>query len=174
MQPGAKGTDRWSVPVAVDAEGRWSYVVEAWDDPLGTWWHDAPLKIEAGVDVEVMLEEGARLHEAAAKGLPKGLPKGRKAAVTAVVGVLRDDALDPGERLAAALDPDLVALLTQHPVRRLLTRSDERSIWVDRQRALFGAWYEFFPRSEGAAPDAQGVLRSGTFRTAMERLPAVA
>ena len=47
-------------------------------------------------------------------------------------------------------------------------------LWVDRERALFGSWYEFFPRSEGAAPDADGVLRSGTFRTAATRLPAVA
>ena len=27
-------------------------------------------------------------------------------------------------------------------------------VWVDRQRALFSAWYEFFPRSEGAGDPA--------------------
>ncbi len=48
-------------------------------------------------------------------------------------------------------------------------------LWVDRERALFGSWYEFFPRSEGAVTDpTTGVTKSGTFRTAMERLPAVA
>ena len=62
--------------------------------------------------------------------------------------------------------PDVVALLTQHPLRELVTSDDDREVWVDRERALFGAWYEFFPRSEGAAPDEQGVLRGGTFRTA--------
>ena len=43
LVPGAPGTDRWSAEVALDAEGMWTWVVEAWDDPLGTWWHDAPL-----------------------------------------------------------------------------------------------------------------------------------
>jgi starch synthase (maltosyl-transferring) len=174
MQPGPPGTDSWSAPLELDVEGRWTFVVEGWDDPLGTWWHDAPLKIQAGVDVEVMLEEGARLYTRAAKALPKQLPKQRRTAVQGVGDVLRDTERDPGERLAAALDPDVVALLTAHPIRQLVTTSDERAIWVDRQRALYGAWYEFFPRSEGAAPDENGVLRSGTFRTAMERLPAVA
>jgi starch synthase (maltosyl-transferring) len=174
LSPGAPGTDQWSTPLTFDAEGLWTWVVEAWDDPLGTWWHDAPLKIEAGVDVELMLEEGARLYAAAAKGLPKALAEADKLRATSVVDVLRDAAREPGERLAAALDRDLVALLTAHPVRRLVTRGEERQTWVDRRRALFGSWYEFFPRSEGAAPDAAGVLRSGTFRTAMDRLPAVA
>jgi starch synthase (maltosyl-transferring) len=50
--------DRWSAPVTFDTEGIWSFTVEGWSDPLGTWWHDAPLKVDAGVDVEVVLEEG--------------------------------------------------------------------------------------------------------------------
>jgi starch synthase (maltosyl-transferring) len=45
---------------------------------------------------------------------------------------------------------------------------------VDRRRALFSSWYEFFPRSEGAHVDDDGRVRSGTFRTAADRLDAVA
>ena len=30
--------------------------VEGWGDPLGTWWHDAPLKVEAGVDDDALLD----------------------------------------------------------------------------------------------------------------------
>jgi starch synthase (maltosyl-transferring) len=174
LRPGAKGTDRWSAEVVLDAEGTWNWVVEGWDDPLGTWWHDAPLKVDAGVDVEVMLEEGARLYAEAAKNLPKKLTKADRMRVAGLADVLRDDARDPADRMAAALDPSVVALLERHPVRRHVTLSEPRQTWVDRPRALYGAWYEFFPRSEGAAPGADGVLRSGTFRTAMERLPAVA
>ena len=174
MSPGAPGTDRWHAPVRIpddpSAEGMWSFHVEAWSDPLGTWWHDAPLKVEAGVDVDVMLEEGARLYERAAAGVPEP----SRSAVRELVTVLRDDRRDPLDRMAAATAPDVVAALTEHPVRELVTVDETRQIWVDRQRALFGSWYAFFPRSEGAAPDEQGVLRSGTFRTAAERLPAVA
>ncbi len=41
-------------------------------------------------------------------------------------------------------------------------------------RAGRGAWYEFFPRSEGAMKHADGSWQSGTFRTAAQRLPAIA
>ncbi len=168
MVAGTPGTDRWSAPLLLDAEGLWTFAVEGWSDPLGTWWHDAPLKVEAGVDVEVMLEEGARLLERVAAHLPEEVRPPVDAAVTA----LRDASLPAAERLAAGtgLEPALAG----HPLRDLVTPSEPREVWVDRERALYGAWYEFFPRSEGSAPDEQGVLRSGTFRTAMERLPAVA
>jgi len=167
MVPGAPGTDRWHADLPIDAEGSWSFVVEAWDDPLGTWWHDAPLKVDAGVDVEVVLEEGARLFERAAQGVPAE----RLSTVAAVAARLRDTANPVAQRLAAGTDPALVELLLNFPVRELVTRSESRTIWVDRERALYGSWYELFPRSEGARLDPP---RSGTFRTAMRRLPAVA
>src|SRR5262249_55233234 len=70
---------------------------------------------------------------------------------------------------------DLADVLWQHPVRELVTAAPVRELWVDRERALFSAWYEFFPRSEGAAVDkARKPLRHGTFATAAGRLPAVA
>jgi len=167
MVPGAPGTDRWHGDLSIDAEGSWSFVVEAWGDPLGTWWHDAPLKVDAGVDVEVVLEEGAQLFERATKGVPAE----RRGAVAAVAARLRDTASPVPQRLAAGTDPALVELLLNFPVRELVTRSESRTIWVDRERALYGSWYELFPRSEGASLDPP---HSGTFRTAMRRLPAVA
>ena len=122
----------------------------------------------------MMLEEGARLYERAAKALPKTVAKQDRAAVSGLVVTLRDSAVDPLDRLSSATRPTVVALLSQHPLRELVTRGESRQVLVDRQRALYGAWYEFFPRSEGAAPDAYGVVRTGTFRTAALRLPAVA
>jgi starch synthase (maltosyl-transferring) len=45
---------------------------------------------------------------------------------------------------------------------------------VQRERALFSAWYEFFPRSEGAHVDPEtGRWVSGTFADAAKRLPAI-
>src|SRR6266540_4067678 len=55
--------------------------------------------------------------------------------------------------------------------------SDPYRIWVDRPLALYGAWYEFFPRSEGAVipeGDAVGPASHGTFSTAARRLPGIA
>jgi hypothetical protein len=47
---------------------------------------------------------------------------------------------------------------------------------VDRERALYGSWYEFFPRSEGVQIDPMGrrAPASGTLRTAAKRLDAIA
>ena len=165
MRPGEN--DRWSAPVTFDTEGMWSFTVEGWSDPLGTWWHDAPLKVDADVDVEVVLEEGARLYERALAGVPKA----ERAPLLAVPDALRDVGKEPRQRLDVALAPDAVAVLDRYPVRELVTASKPHQVWVDRPRALFGSWYEFFPRSEGATLDPP---RSGTFRTAMGRLPAVA
>ena len=166
MHPGAVGTDRWLADLVVDEQGAWSFRVEGWDDPLGTWWHDAPLKVGAEVDVEVVLEEGARLFELVAKAVPRGAVRTR---VTGAVKALRRTTATPAERLAAGVD--LEPLLLDRPLRRHVTASDTRGIWVDRERALYGAWYEFFPRSEGASLDPP---RSGTFTTAAQRLPAIA
>src|SRR3712207_5959055 len=62
--------DRWLTTVVPDREGRWTYRVEAWSDPLATWHHAVEVKIEAGQGADELandLEEGARLLERVAK-----------------------------------------------------------------------------------------------------------
>ena len=54
-------------------------------------------------------------------------------------------------------------------VDEVASKSASFPIRAERVRALFGSWYEFFPRSEGATKNA-----AGTFATAAKRLPAVA
>ena len=58
--------------------------------------------------------------------------------------------------------------------RTVYGSTEKYPIRADRERALSGAWYEFFPRSEGAVKNADGTTTSGTFVTATKRLPAVA
>jgi starch synthase (maltosyl-transferring) len=165
--PDEGGTDRWYAEVTPTTEGLWRLHIEAWGDPIATWRHDAEIKIPLGQDVDLVCEEGARLHERAAKLTPKA----SRAAIQKAVSALRDADRSPQDRVAAALDRDLVAVVDAHPLRELVTASDPQPVLVERERALFSAWYEFFPRSEGASLDPP---RSGTFRTAMRRLPAVA
>ena len=172
MQPGAPGTDRWSADVTPTSEGRWSFAVEAWGDPYATWHHNAEIKIAAGIDVELMLEEGARVLERAAKSSRPAA--GRRALLDAATA-LRDVSRPVEARIAAVESPDVVSTLAASPLRDFVTTSERLPLWVDRERALYGSWYEFFPRSEGARTDpVTGATRSGTLRTAMERLPAVA
>ena len=168
MQPLAPGTDRWAATVTPTRPGRWTFSIEAWSDPYGTWRHDAPIKIQAGVDVELMLEEGARLMERAVAGVPD------EAGVKLLRGTaadLRDERYPAQVRLAAGLTPDVVKLLSRYPVRDFVTPSKRFPLQVDRPAALFSSWYEFFPRSEGSSLDPP---RSGTFAEAATRLPAIA
>ncbi|MFD7610821.1 alpha-1,4-glucan--maltose-1-phosphate maltosyltransferase [Streptomyces sp. NPDC059828] len=173
MRELAPGTDRWGADVTPRCEGRWTYGVEAWSDPLTTWRRYAGIKIPAGIDTALVLAEGAELHERAAAGVPK--TDGRET-VLAAADTLRDDSRDPGERMAAALAPEVTEVLARHPLRELVTSSDPLPLQVERHRALFGSWYEFFPRSEGARLEQgeRGRPVSGTFRTAAQRLPAIA
>ncbi len=176
----APGTDRYGADVTVGDEGAWTFHVEAWSDPVGHWHHDAAIKIPAGQDVELMLTEGALLFERAARAIrqPPGAtrPAQARAVLTDLAKRLRDRSLPPWDRLAAAETPEVAAVLDRYPLRDMVTKSARMPVQVDRQRALYGSWYEFFPRSEGVQVDPMGRREpvSGTFRTAARRLAAIA
>ncbi len=176
----APGTDRWGADVTVTSEGLWRFHVEAWADPIASWHHDAAIKIAAGQDVELMLTEGALLFERAARRIPQPpgarRPAAARTALRALVATMRDRGLTPWDRLTAAQAPQIAAILLSWPLRELVTRSSPLPVQVDRERALYGSWYEFFPRSEGVQVDPMGrrAPASGTLRTAAKRLDAIA
>ena len=167
--------DRWRADVTPDSMGLWSFEIESWGDPIATWRHNAEIKIPAGIDVELMFTEGALLLERAAAGLPKrGAAAQRKVLLEAVKAV-RDPKRPEPVRYAAATSAQVDEVLTAYPLRDLLTPNGPFPVYVDRERALYGSWYEFFPRSEGAYVDEHtGKVVSGNFQTAAKRLDAVA
>jgi starch synthase (maltosyl-transferring) len=152
--------------------GRWHFRIEAWGDPIAHWRHDAEIKVPRGQDVELMFRTGSLLLSRAAECVPaperSRLSRSARELVDGTIPVL--------DRLAAASSPEVLELLRAYPLRELDTASDWFPLVVDRERALYGSWYEFFPRSEGASfdPMARRAPASGTLRTAMKRLAAVA
>ncbi len=168
------GLDRYAAEVTPVAEGRWRFHVEAWGDPIGHWRHDAGIKIPRGQDVELMLEQGAILFDRASRSPLRPIP--HRSALAAVAARLGDPGIASWDRLAAADDEEIAAILEAAPLRELLTRSAVYPLVVHRTRALYGAWYEFFPRSEGVQADPMGRRepRGGTLRTAMCRLEPIA
>ncbi|WP_372348152.1 maltotransferase domain-containing protein [Streptomyces sp. KL116D] len=172
MHESAPGTDRWSAEVTPTSTGTWTCRVRAWCDPVATWQRDAALKVEAGVDTDLTLEEGALLLERVLAELPADSPAG--AVLRTAVAGLCDGRRAARDRLAAATAPEVRAVLDDHPLRERLTESEPLPLLVERERALYGSWYEFFPRSEGAVVEPGEPPVSGTFATAAERLPAIA
>jgi starch synthase (maltosyl-transferring) len=214
MAEAMPGTDRYAAQVTVGCEGRWQFQVEAWGDSIAHWRHDAGIKVPRGLDVGLMMAEGAILFERAARSIrpnravpagsagpvgpagpggpaaPPAPPGARwahaaraaqsaqaaRSALLALAARLRDPAIPPWDRLAAADDDEILAILAAHPLRELLTRSPSYPLAVHRQRALYGAWYEFFPRSEGVRTDPMGRREptGGTLRSAACRLEQIA
>ncbi len=179
------GTDRYGADVTPAGEGAWRFGVVAWGDPMARWRHDADIKIPLGQDVELMLAEGARLLLRAgarirpARGAsPAAVHEASRARarLKSAAAMMRDPELAPEHRLAVMNDAGLAAILDAFPLRDLVTSSPWYPLTVDRVRALYGSWYELFPRSEGAIVDPAGLRppQSGTLQTAARRLDAVA
>ncbi|MEO2133317.1 maltotransferase domain-containing protein [Microbacterium sp.] len=166
------GFDRWSVDIAPLEEGIWRFRFEAFGDDVATWEHAADVKIAAGVDTPLMREMGARLFADAAR--EKDRPAAERKALSAAAGALRDPETSDDEALAIVRDPAIAAYFDARPLQSLVTVGPDLELLVERERAGVGAWYEFFPRSEGAKRLKDGSIKSGTFRTATKRLPAVA
>jgi starch synthase (maltosyl-transferring) len=169
----APGLDRYEARLLPDREGLWSFRVEGWSDPWATWVHDATIKIAAGVDVELMLAEGALLLTRA--GARAEMPDDDARVLREAESRLHDAHLSPDERLDVALSDQVRQALARTPLRDLVSSSPAYPLVVDRPLALAGAWYELFPRSHGARYDQYaGRWISGTLRTAADELPRIA
>ncbi len=152
------GNDRWEAIVEPAALGRHEFIVEAWTDRYATWRRRATTKLAAGQDLEVELEEAARLLESR---MPRAA-KGDRARLGDAAACLRDASSPAGARLGPALAAPVAELLAGPQGADDLTATAGFPLWVDRERALVGAWYELFPRSHGGLAGAA------------QRLPAVA
>ena len=163
------GGDRYTADITIPDRGDYSYAIESYDHPLATWLHDAEIKIGADVDAELMCAIGASLLEEVVAG-----DSSAKSLLKGAIAALKDPKLAPLNRFGIASTPEIRDYCAAYPLRRLATVSEKYPVHADHPRALIGAWYEFFPRSEGAVEKADGSIMSGTFKTASLRIPAVA
>jgi starch synthase (maltosyl-transferring) len=160
------GNDRYAEYVTLPRTGAWGFVVGGLPDHYGAWLRDARIRLEAGQDIETELQEGAAI--ARRRLSQPDLSAGDRRALNALADALRKEGT-PLRRLRVGERPANVALMRRTADRRCATVEGPYPIWVDRDLAGMSAWYEMFPRSEGAQPP-----RSGTFRSATKRLPALA
>ncbi|HEX7899253.1 MAG TPA: alpha-1,4-glucan--maltose-1-phosphate maltosyltransferase [Planctomycetota bacterium] len=156
------GLDRWRGEFPLAAPGAHLFAIRAWTDLYGTWLDDLRRRVESGLQVRSEALEGAALLDRVAAGASGGDAGALKAASARLKGA----ADRPADALAAAADPAL-----RKVVDRLQPRDDEVTtaplrVYADRARALVGAWYELFPRSQGAVPG-----RASTLREAERRFP---
>ena len=164
----ALGNDEWRSGFVVTGPGAYDYTVTGWVDAFLSWRHSLHIKMDAGLDVALELREGARLVAQAAARCA-AVAEDDATHLVAFAGIIDSDS-DPVLRANAALDERLLSLMQRHADRALATEYRHvLPVWVDRERARFGAWYELFPRSWG--PTAS---RSATFGEAAHHLRNVA
>ena len=177
VAPGLDRLEAWIKPTGV---GDWSFRVDTFCDPYQTWAKEASIKVQADQDVEMEFELGARLFERAAGGEAvnnptQQAPDAKSAArLLDAAKAMRDQSRPPQERLSVGLHSSIRGIFRAHPLRDLLESSRTYPLRVDRERALYGSWYEIFPRSIGAYKDQEGHWHTGTLRTAAADLPRIA
>ncbi len=155
--------DRWAGAFTVDTNARYVYTIEALPDPFRSWLADLTKRVAAGQDVASELREGGALLRAAATRAT-----GDDAGALSAWLPRIEHAPAQVEAVAAASDGVLAALMDRHLDRADATQAErEYEVIVDRERARFASWYEFFPRSGVAG-------RHATFRDAEAQLERAA
>src|SRR5690606_41368326 len=116
-----------------------------WGDPGRTGRRAREIKIPAGMDTELVLEEGARLYERAAADVPESEAR---EVLLAAVDALRDARRPAASRLAAALTPEVAAVLARYPLRGRVTSSAPLPLLLERDRALCRPWDDLVLRHQ--------------------------
>jgi starch synthase (maltosyl-transferring) len=156
--------DEWEASFIPDKQGEYQFFVRAWVDILASWRHGLERKVAAGQEVSVELQAGAADMRQAAAEL-----KGRDRKRLEALAELLEDRSRINEAIKAALGPETEALIHDLPTRVDASSSELMPLRVERRRAGFSSWYEFFPRSSSGSAD-----RHGSFRDAVNNvLPLV-
>lgn len=159
------GNDAWAASFPLTALGRHEFTVEAWRDAYATWRDEIIKKRDAGLDVTLEIEEGARLVEDAA-AQSAGEPA---LAIHDVVTALATHIDHAHRRLEVLLAPATAEAIRAAAGRPFMTRHPvAMPVEADRLAARYGSWYELFPRSQ-----SNDVHRHGTFDDVIARLPAI-
>ncbi|MGO1400933.1 MAG: alpha-1,4-glucan--maltose-1-phosphate maltosyltransferase [Flaviflexus sp.] len=166
-KPGLNRYEGWVVP---DATGTWSFHIESWSDPYRTWEHNATVKIEAGVDERLMIDEGIAVLTQAAENAPAD--SAERTTLAAAADAMKGEGT-PASLLTHGLTTAVHNALSRYPLRDMMTYSADYLVNVDRELALYGSWYEFFPRSAGAFQRPDGTWVPGTLKTATEELDRI-
>jgi starch synthase (maltosyl-transferring) len=148
--------DRWRGICTLYDEDMHEYTVEAWTDTFRSWQAEFAKKFEAGIsDLRSEALEGAALVEAAARRARDRADRKRLLEFSQQISTGANSEIH-----AIAQSGELEVLMATYPDRAAATQyaPPPRAV-VDRSAALFGAWYEFFPRSAEGLGDRGSMFR---------------
>ncbi len=156
--------DEWSATFTPAKTGFYEYKIIAWVDHLATWHKGFQKKHEAGQHMDVELTVGAILLKQTAENYSKTEAK----EILGVAKVL-EDKKDYPNAVQAVVTEGFTKLVHHFPLKQHVTTYDHKlRVKVERERAGFSAWYEFFPRST-----TDSIAKHGTFKDVEKLLPRV-
>jgi starch synthase (maltosyl-transferring) len=156
--------DSWEATFRLDKQGYYTYFIEGWVDYALNWQHGTGRKIADGQQIKSELLEGALyLREIMAEVSPAEREWLEKAATA----FTNDNQYDAA--ILTAQSEQLSALFSKYPRKFLSNKSSELRVYVDRKKALFSTWYEFFPRSA-----SRKIGKHGRFKDCEALLPGIA
>ncbi|MGB3618981.1 MAG: alpha-1,4-glucan--maltose-1-phosphate maltosyltransferase [Catalinimonas sp.] len=161
-----QGNDAWAGEFRPDAMGEWEFAVIGWMDHFSSWQKGLKKKFEDGQNVNLELMIGADMVEQAAARVEAESSQLSLSAHLLRKGIESDYA---APAVNEALTNQLTESMFRADGREHLTTTPPLPVLVERKKALFSAWYEFFPRSAASEPG-----RHGTFEDCERLLPRVA
>ena len=161
MKP--QSNDEWTASFKVQKQGFYSYFVEGWVDYALNWQHGTERKINDNQYVKSELLEGAEY----VNSVIKHADVTEKVYLKKIATCFTDES-EYDNAIKEVLSDQLKQIFKKYPIRLLENKSAELKVYVDRKKALFSTWYEFFPRS--ASPE---VGKHGTFKDCEKLLPRV-
>lgn len=156
--------DEFSASFQTIKQGFYSYKVEGWVDYALNWQHGIQRKIDDYQHVNSELLEGAVLLE----NMLTNVNEDDKNYLLHLIFIFKNSE-HYNEAIKEAVSERLHSVFKHHPEKLLTNCSQEFQVYVDRKKARFSTWYEFFPRS---ASEQEGV--HGTFNDCHRLLPRVA
>jgi len=158
------GNESWNASFKVEKQGFYNYFVEGWVDYALNWQHGILRKIQDNQYVKSELLEGADYVRA----ILDEVDSNEKDYLNTLVYYFTTES-EYENAIREATSAHLHHLFKKHPKRFLANKSSNLKVYVDRKKALFSTWYEFFPRS---ASSEEG--KHGTFKDCERLLPRVA
>lgn len=156
--------DEWFAEFKLEKQGFYSYLVEGWVDYALNWQHGTERKIQDNQHVKSELLEGAEYVRAI---LP--LVNATESDYLKTLEYYFTTESEYNNAVREASSHELTRIFKKYPIRFLENKSQELKVYVDRKKALYSTWYEFFPRS---ASSEEG--KHGTFKDCERLLPRVA
>ena len=156
--------DSFDASFLVNSQGFYSYFVQAWVDYALNWQYGIGKKIADNQLVKAELLEGIEYIKPL---LNKVRAPEKKYLITLMALFLDTNAYE--QAVIGATADDLKSIFLRYPTKKLANQSKELKVYVDRKKALFSTWYEFFPRSASRQAGTHG-----TFIDCEKLLPRVA